>query len=964
MAALGSWDEEEDEESEAEDRPPAPASESDRNARHFGAQRRVAHVVEDDLTPVAGRRGQAQELELTTLLPSSFPHLSEGLVHDEELGQCLQNAIEELGDENTSAYILFKGRMTKVEQLRPDLFFRLRRHLGVEETYVSDICSCSFNGAPPWVGSSPAWSTSTSKFVLMSLTSKQVIYLGSFIDRYCDFVERHPDTFIGHFVGLYSVALPDFKDGWLHAVAMKNPLPASRKLAYLYDLKGLEKDRFVMRTGVATECLQDANFVREQQVVMLPPFRQQRIVEVLETDARFLRDIRAVGYSLIIGIRRTGADEVSPRHRSSTGALTKVSEDYMTLSGSARSSTGSTSCVPAGGTAGSFEGGHFGWRPNTRAGDAERVQYYFGITDVLNPWSAVVALRYVRRRVRGHRQLQPPSTYMRRFVDFIEDRIVPFSGCGESGEAGDGGQDLHPGRAQLHSHTPVGIADGLSIVAHAQVTDEQSQPTLTELASWHCLIDILEAGEECIRPWVELGLVDGTVLRAAEPFRSDLRKRRLPPNSGPKQQPTGLALAKIGQLVNSVAKAASLKGKLLSNSSSQYSLALAIAVGVEAATLCSAKIRERCSQVFEQHPSLARRQAANSATRRYVLPEEGSWLSPPHMLPDLQFVEHAPEAFRSIRAAAGISDQAYITCVCQREFSFIEFTTNSKSGEFFFFTHDGKCMVKTISPKEANALLRLLEGGFAEHLAAREGSLLTRIYGLYQVQLPWHKRGKSQHFMVQENVLFTSKKVMERFDLKGSTRGRTAKVGESVQKDNDWIDKGYAFGFGRELKEKIRRQHERDCEFLAANQVIDYSLLVGICSQPLSDGQRNLDQEKGTDTLRRAFGSKLRPSNLALDDAHGAPRESITMLVPTRSGESLWSRLREEVRAIGPHGPHLAADQQMYMLGIIDFLIPWTLKKQSEYLLRTLHCWEASAASVAPPQHYARRQIRFVESIL
>merc|ERR1712050_88559 len=96
-------------------------------------------------------------------------------------------------------------------------------------------------------------------------------------------------------------------------------------------------------------------------------------------------------------------------------------------------------------------------------------------------------------------------------------------------------------------------------------------------------------------------------------------------------------------------------------------------------------------------PELANRPAAAFAKRIFALPEEGSWLSPPHMLPNLQFVEHAPEVFRHIRSLSGLNDQAYIHCVCQREFSFIEFTTNSKSGEFFFFTHDGMCMVKTIS---------------------------------------------------------------------------------------------------------------------------------------------------------------------------------------------------------------------------------------------------------------------------
>merc|ERR1712085_173602 len=56
-----------------------------------------------------------------------------------------------------------------------------------------------------------------------------------------------------------------------------------------------------------------------------------------------------------------------------------------------------------------------------------------------------------------------------------------------------------------------------------------------------------------------------------------------------------------------------------------------------------------------------------------------------------------------------------INCVCPRHFSFIAFQSNSKSGEFFFFTHDGKCMVKTVSQVEAQALIDMLEKGYLEH---------------------------------------------------------------------------------------------------------------------------------------------------------------------------------------------------------------------------------------------------------
>jgi hypothetical protein len=62
-------------------------------------------------------------------------------------------------------------------------------------------------------------------------------------------------------------------------VVHKNFLPsgAVRKLDYLYTLRGIERDRFVMRTGVAGQLLQDGNFVQEQQVVMLAKEKQKNV---------------------------------------------------------------------------------------------------------------------------------------------------------------------------------------------------------------------------------------------------------------------------------------------------------------------------------------------------------------------------------------------------------------------------------------------------------------------------------------------------------------------------------------------------------------------------------------------------------------------------------------------------------------------------------------------------------------
>lgn len=968
----------------------------------FSAERRGAQAVSD--TGGIGLKSQASssalcEVELSTVMGDFSGRGSKLDPELKDLGECVQRAIEELGSDTSSAYIMFKGRMMKVAQIRPDVCQNVRRLSGVQERYLSDICNLPFEAAPEWARddeSSIAWMSSSGNFIIQVIEAEQVQHFEKIADRYLEHIEQN-ESMIALIVGIYDIALKTAPGHWLRVAVLKNFLPAGgRRLDYLYSLRGTEKDRFVQRTGVAMQLLRDANFVQEQQVVMLPVDKQEAFSKALAADACFLRDIRSVGYSLMVGIRKQPDHSETPSSASlasdysssllqiPTRTVTRLGEDSDRDAGDESHSGKKNAGTPPASPSASWsinsrvrmQGAHPGWRPNARARNAEQVLYYFGIVDVLQPWNMRRGMKFMAGKacvctLKTNNQLKPPNAYMQRFVGFIEDRVLPLNSMEDLFKVESLLQMSGPKRGRYGS---VGVADALALVAGAEAIDEYKKPSFDELARWHALVDMLEAGDDAIKPWVELGLVEASVAKSLPRFKDELERRRLPEGTVQQHHPSGVALAKIGMLVNSVAKAKSLRGQLLSNSSKQYSLALAIAVGVEAVTQCSTRIYSRCNELFQKHPELVTRPASVASKRVFTLPEEGCWLSPPHMLPDLHFVEHAPEVFRRIRALSGMADHTYINCVCQREFSFIEFTTNSKSGEFFFFTHDGKCMVKTISNREARSLLRLLRDGYAEHLTTGAGSLLTRIYGLYQVQLPWFKGGKSKYFMIQENVLYTSSKIVERFDLKGSTRGRVAKPGESVQKDLDWVAKGYTFGFSGALKEKIRQQHQRDCEFLAACRVIDYSVLVGICDSPVGTFTRGQDgKHKPGEILHKAFGMKSGKSYrlsriMRLADENQRPRgqnhqrESVSMILPKRKAEDLWNRLREEIYSHGPHGPHEGGGVSFFF-GIIDFLVDWSCRKRTEYVARCIDC-QAGQASVAPPWKYARRQISFFEAIL
>jgi len=126
-------------------------------------------------------------------------------------------------------------------------------------------------------------------------------------------------------------------------------------------------------------------------------------------------------------------------------------------------------------------------------------------------------------------------------------------------------------------------------------------------------------------------------------------------------------------------------------------------------------------------------------------------------------------------------------------YNYVEFISNSKSGQFFFYSHDGRYLLKTQTKEENKFLLDILPE-YYQYLHDNPHSLLCRILGMHRIEM-YHLRRKV-HFVVMTSVFDTPNKIGRMYDLKGSLIGRNAsqedrEQGCGVWKDNDLIaDKG------------------------------------------------------------------------------------------------------------------------------------------------------------------------------
>ncbi len=288
------------------------------------------------------------------------------------------------------------------------------------------------------------------------------------------------------------------------------------------------------------------------------------------------------------------------------------------------------------------------------------------------------------------------------------------------------------------------------------------------------------------------------------------------------------------------------------------------------------------------------------------------------------FTDFAPVIFKKIRSLFGITEEEYFMSLSPEQFfghllqgkltSLSEKLTEGKSGNFFFYSHNGLFLCKTISTGELNTFRRILPY-YYQHICENPDTLLCRFYGLHQLN--------NVAFVVMGNVFETDYKMKEIFDLKGSTYKRTNPDIKGVRKDLDFIELGRKLRISEPRRSKLLNQLSQDTKLLEAMQIIDYSLLVGIADNPNAD---------------------LIPRNQS---------GSIVRISPNVS-----NRKRPPFYQTFDGGLLSDDGKEIYYLGIIDTLIEYGMLKFAEHQIKSLI--QGNDISVIEPKDYSARFIRFM----
>ncbi|XP_073277945.1 phosphatidylinositol 4-phosphate 5-kinase 9-like [Primulina huaijiensis] len=374
-----------------------------------------------------------------------------------------------------------------------------------------------------------------------------------------------------------------------------------------------------------------------------------------------------------------------------------------------------------------------------------------------------------------------------------------------------------------------------------------------------------------------------------------------------------------------------------------------------------------------------------------TFPKEGSQLTPPHQSEDFKWKDYCPMVFRNLREMFKIDAADYMVSICGND-ALRELSSPGKSGSVFLLSQDDRFMIKTLRKSEVKVLLQMLPN-YHSHVRRYDNTLIAKFFGLHRI-IP--SGGQKFRFVVMGNMFCTELRIHRRFDLKGSTLGRSA---DKVEIDENTIlkdlDLNYCFYLEPSWRDDLLQQIETDSKFLESEHIMDYSLLVGVhyrAPQHLRslishskhasiDGlgivaeDESMDDDlspqglvlvpRGSDDDSIVVGPHIRGNRLRASSSTGD--EEVDLLLPGTARLQIQLGVNMPARAelIPGNGNtqmfHEVYDVVLY-LGIIDILQAYNMSKKIEHAYKSIQ-FDSDLISAVDPTFYSERFLAFIQKV-
>ncbi|KAK1127478.1 hypothetical protein K0M31_004014 [Melipona bicolor] len=352
-------------------------------------------------------------------------------------------------------------------------------------------------------------------------------------------------------------------------------------------------------------------------------------------------------------------------------------------------------------------------------------------------------------------------------------------------------------------------------------------------------------------------------------------------------------------------------------------------------------------------------------------PSEGSNHTPAHHFSEFKFKNYAPIAFRYFRDLFGIQPDDFLMSMCSAPLR--ELSNPGASGSIFYLTDDDEFIIKTVQHKEGEFLQTLLPGYYM-NLNQNPRTLLPKFFGLYCYRC----NSKNVRLVAMNNLLPSSVKLHQKYDLKGSTYKRKASKSERSKssptyKDLDFMEH-HPEGIFLEADtySALVKTIQRDCRVLESFKIMDYSLLVGIhnldqaarekAEQRLSASAEEEIGEVGGESaaFTQAEREREREDRIgasALNRSRSINRQRLVAHSTAMESIQAESEPIDEEDDVPPGGipaRNARGERLLLFVGIIDILQSYRLKKKLEHTWKSM-IHDGDTVSVHRPGFYAQR---------
>jgi len=309
-----------------------------------------------------------------------------------------------------------------------------------------------------------------------------------------------------------------------------------------------------------------------------------------------------------------------------------------------------------------------------------------------------------------------------------------------------------------------------------------------------------------------------------------------------------------------------------------------------------------------------------------------------------------------------------------------------KSGATFFFSHDNKYVLKSISQGNAKKFISNFPKYFTYLLNNNEESLMVRIYGMYKISVEGYEK---TFFIMMENLTenLVDHLILRVYDLKGSKFQRSQEnfkgdfeeqnkilksiFGEGLNKnlhqisdtfltdqilivrgkDNDFLDSDDVFiELKKEDKINFFANLQNDVKFFEQSNLMDYSLIfMKALKNPFADKNNEINNHNGF--------NEQKEEGINENEQTGEEIE--------QKKEEIKPKIIHKAAAYRKFRSYESPNKKfIYSLAIVDYLQNYDLLKLMETQIKNMFKEKSQEISCIDAQSYGKRFLRFIISII